>query len=208
VYRGHGTYCISETLVSSVAGSVERVNKLVSVKALRSRFMAEIGDVVVGRIIERRKSESDELQMRTFYSEGEIIVDGAFGIHTRNLKYGKLVTGELVNVQPNLVRRSRSHFLLLSWDVEVILGLNGYIWVGLPRKTPNEQDLDAIYSSELQPISVQQREQISRTRNCILALDKCFRSIDEDSITFVYNASSSCNIQEILHDEFLLKLSA
>jgi exosome complex component RRP4 len=43
---------MAESLVSSVAGYVDRVNKLVSVKALRSRYTAEIGDVVVGRIIE------------------------------------------------------------------------------------------------------------------------------------------------------------
>jgi len=40
------------TLVSSLAGKVERVNKLVTVKPARGRYQAEIGDIVVGRILE------------------------------------------------------------------------------------------------------------------------------------------------------------
>ena len=36
--RGHGTYIGNETLVASVAGRVERINKLISVKPLKTRF--------------------------------------------------------------------------------------------------------------------------------------------------------------------------
>lgn len=35
--RGHGTYVDEEKLIASVAGAVERVNKLVCVKALKTR---------------------------------------------------------------------------------------------------------------------------------------------------------------------------
>lgn len=237
--RGHGTYSMNGSLYSSVAGGVEKVSKLVSVKAPRGGYTAEIGDVVIGRIIEigskrwrvdcngrqdsalllssihlpgiiqRRRSESDELQMRSFFSEGELLVaevqmlyqDGAFGIHTRNLKYGKLVTGELVVVQPSLVRRSRSHFLLLSWGVEVILGLNGYVWVGKPRKTPDEQDLDAIFASTLEPVDNVERELICRTRNCILALDRGFLFIDEENIIKLFDATRSVPCKDILYIE-------
>ena len=51
-HRGHGTYCSQGALYSSLVGTVCRVNKLLSVKAARARYTAEIGDVVVGRIIE------------------------------------------------------------------------------------------------------------------------------------------------------------
>jgi exosome complex component RRP4 len=37
-------------LISTVAGLVERVNKLVAVLPIRARYSAEVGDVVVGRI--------------------------------------------------------------------------------------------------------------------------------------------------------------
>lgn len=37
--RGHGTYVESEDVIASVAGIIERVNKLVTVRAIRSRFV-------------------------------------------------------------------------------------------------------------------------------------------------------------------------
>lgn len=39
-------------LSATVAGVVQRVNKLVAVSPLRSRYVAELGDVVVGRVSE------------------------------------------------------------------------------------------------------------------------------------------------------------
>jgi exosome complex component RRP4 len=101
--RGHGTYSIDERTIATTAGIVERVNKLISVKPLRARYRGEIGDVVVGRItevvqkkwkvdingrqdgvlllssislpggVQRRKTELDELNMRTFFAEGDLI---------------------------------------------------------------------------------------------------------------------------------------
>jgi exosome complex component RRP4 len=50
--RGHGTYTDGEGVISSVAGVVEKVNKLLSVRPLKTRYTAEIGDIVVGRITE------------------------------------------------------------------------------------------------------------------------------------------------------------
>lgn len=57
--RGHGTY-LAETdegetgtsIVATVAGSVTKTNKLLSVKPLRARYTPDIGDLVVGRIME------------------------------------------------------------------------------------------------------------------------------------------------------------
>lgn len=69
--RGHGTYVDNEEVIASVVGTVERVNKLVTVRAIRTRcvlnslgmtrslmweifqrYNPEIGDLVVGRITE------------------------------------------------------------------------------------------------------------------------------------------------------------
>jgi exosome complex component RRP4 len=50
--RGHGTFVDGEDVVASVAGTIERVNKLITVKAIRTRYNAEIGDLIVGRITE------------------------------------------------------------------------------------------------------------------------------------------------------------
>ena len=49
--RGHGTFLSGGgRLVSALAGTVERVDKLVSVRALHARYAGEVGDVVVGRV--------------------------------------------------------------------------------------------------------------------------------------------------------------
>ena len=97
-------------------------------------LQGEIGDVVVGRITEvqqkrwkvdinarldgvlqlssvnlpggelRRRTAEDELTMRKYLVEGDLIsaevqnlyADGAVAMHTRSLKYGKLSQGMLV----------------------------------------------------------------------------------------------------------------
>ncbi len=75
--RGHGTYVLRGNLVASVAGDyipglffhssrcllsvivimrfagvVQRVNKLVSVVPVKARYSGQIGDVVVGRVLD------------------------------------------------------------------------------------------------------------------------------------------------------------
>ncbi|KAL4783928.1 IEC3 subunit of the Ino80 complex, chromatin re-modelling-domain-containing protein [Aspergillus varians] len=136
--RGHGTYInpLSTSIIATVAGTVQKTNKLLSVQPLRARYTPEIGDLVVGRIVEvqskrwkvdvaapllaqlplsainlpggilRRRTSSDELQIRTFFSEGDLLVaevqtvhsDGAASLHTRSLKYGKLRNGVFLAV--------------------------------------------------------------------------------------------------------------
>ena len=54
-------------------------------------------------------------------------------------------------VPPILVRRLKSHFLTLPCGVDLILGLNGYIWISKHIKE-NEQgeegfDAEAVYSN-------------------------------------------------------------
>lgn len=123
--------------------------------------------------------------------------DGAIGIHTRNLKYGKLVTGNLITVQPALIRRMRSHFLTLPWGVEVILGMNGAVWVGKPRKALSDLDLDAIYSSTPEPVTPEEREAIIRTTSAILFLDRQFRAIDEESITAMWRKIENIPLRQL-----------
>ncbi|XP_018342522.1 PREDICTED: uncharacterized protein LOC108748725 [Trachymyrmex septentrionalis] len=102
--RGHGTYVDDEkTLRASVAGILEKVNKLISIRPLKARYNGEIGDLVVGRITEvqqkrwkvdinakldavlllssvnlpggelRRRSAEDEQTMRRYLQEGDLI---------------------------------------------------------------------------------------------------------------------------------------
>lgn len=168
--RGHGTYFLDNLTYSSVAGTVSRVNRLLSVIPLKGRYAPETGDHIIGRIAEvgskrwkvdiggkqhavlmlgsvnlpggilRRKSESDELQMRSFLKEGDLLnaevqslfQDGSASLHTRSLKYGKLRDGMFCQVPSSLIIRSKNHTHNLPGNVTVLLGVNGFIWL---RKT-------------------------------------------------------------------------
>lgn len=65
----------------------------------------------------------------------------------------QLRNGQLIAVPPILVRRLKSHFLTLPCGVDLILGLNGYIWISKHVKN-NEQegeegfDAEAVYSNQ------------------------------------------------------------
>lgn len=102
-HRGHGTYGEDDNIKASVAGIMEQVNKLISIRPLKSRYVGEIGDVVVARITDvqqkrwrvdtnsrldsvlqlssvnlpggelRRRSVEDEQMMRKYLQEGDLI---------------------------------------------------------------------------------------------------------------------------------------
>lgn len=165
--KGHGTYYLENDTYSSVAGTVSRVNRLLSVIPIRGRYQPETGDHVVGRITEvgqkrwkvdigskqdavlmlgsvnlpggvlRRKNEADELQMRNFLKEGDLLnaevqslfADGSASLHTRSLKYGKLRNGVFVQVPSSLVVRAKYHSHELPGGCAVIIGVNGYVWI-------------------------------------------------------------------------------
>ncbi|KAG9309898.1 hypothetical protein JVU11DRAFT_9930 [Chiua virens] len=227
--RGHGTYIDKEEVIASVAGSVERVNKLVTVRAVRTRYSPEVGDLVVGRItevqprrwkvdangrqeailmlssvnlpggVQRRKLESDELQMRTFFEEGDLLVaevqaffsDGAMSLHTRSLKYGKLRNGQLVVVPPALIRRLKSHFLSLPCGVDLILGLNGYIWVNKHVQVSDHGeegfDAEAVYSNQNDDIDTATRTAIARVSNIIRLLADHFVPLTDSRLLEAYD---------------------
>ncbi|WFD34329.1 Exosome complex component rrp4 [Malassezia cuniculi] len=216
--KGHGGYVDSTraNIVSTLAGTVERVNKLILVHPIRNRYRAEIGDLVVGRIVEvqakrwrvniganteanlqlssinlpggvqRKKLESDELQMRAFFQEGDLLVaevqakfmDGTVALHTRSLRYGKLRNGMLVNIPPALMRRMRTHFVSLPGEVvDMIAGMNGYIWIC--KHEPFDQDkaeamhgatMESQYSSVNDPMSPATRRAITRVAFIVDAL--------------------------------------
>lgn len=178
-HSGHGTYTspTHPTILSSVAGTLLKTNKLLSIRPLRARYTPEIGDLVVGRIVEvqtkrwkvdlsapllahlplsainlpggilRKRTSTDELAIRTFFGEGDLLVaevqsvyqDGAASLHTRSLKYGKLRNGVFLSVSGTggggggVVRSRRQVWTVQTanggGEVDVVLGVNGYIWI-------------------------------------------------------------------------------
>ncbi|XP_026110693.1 exosome complex component RRP4 [Carassius auratus] len=237
--RGHGTYMDEDRLTASVAGEVERVNKLICVRPLKTRYNGEVGDVVIGRITEvqqkrwkvetnsrldsvlllssvnlpggelRRRSAQDELAMRDYLQEGDLISaevqsifsDGALSLHTRSLKYGKLGQGVLVLVSPSIVKRQKTHFHNLPCGASIILGNNGYVWL---YPTPGHQDEEAGgYYTSMEPVSLADREVISRLRNCLLALAAHKVLLYDTSVLYCYEASLTHQIKDILKPEIM-----
>lgn len=246
--RGHGTYGGSHhRTFASVAGQVQRTNRLLTVRALRGRYNAIIGDHVVGRITEvgnrrwkvdigstqdavlqlgsvnlpggilRRKSDDDELQMREFLKEGDLLnceiqslfFDGGAALHTRSLRYGKLRNGMLVQVPSSLILRQSTQSHQLEGNVEVIIGVNGYIWLRMasnnssnsgsnnapattnPGLTRLEQDSDAmqIYKDTNDYVPLTVRQTISRYANCVRMLVDKEMQIYGSRLRELYEAS-------------------
>jgi exosome complex component RRP4 len=281
-FRGHGTFTtpFSTSIIATVAGTVQKTNKLLSVQPLRARYTPEIGDLVVGRIVEvqlrrwkvdvaaallaqlplsaislpggilRRRTSADELQIRTFFSEGDLVVaevqsvhaDGSASLHTRSLKYGKLrngfflaVTGtggtgvsrpvvkegvasstvSAVAVGGGAVVRSRRQVWTVDTangggDVDVILGVNGYIWIskhleGTAAVTSTTESISitrmeemvssSIYSSQNDEISFQTRHEIARLAGCIRVLVEAGVRVDEETVTRAYVASVQVGLE-------------
>jgi len=81
--RGHGTYTEGDDLKASVAGVKEQVNKLISIKPLKSRYNGEIGDVVVGRIT--------EVQQKRWKVDTNARLESVLLLSSVNLPGGELV---------------------------------------------------------------------------------------------------------------------
>ncbi|KAK6203626.1 uncharacterized protein RJT21DRAFT_135005 [Scheffersomyces amazonensis] len=247
--KGHGTYFINDKTYSSVAGTVSRVNRLLSVIPIRGRYQPETGDHIVGRITEvgnkrwkvdigakqdavlmlgsvnlpggilRRKSETDELQMRNFLKEGDLLNaevqtifnNGIASLHTRSLKYGKLRNGIFLKVPSSLIIKSKNHAFDLTGNISCVLGVNGYIWlyktnVNNPTSNNNnnnsnnsnnpsitrleEESSWEIYSDKNDTtITNSIRSNITRYYNIIKALSYCELGITEQRISMGYEAS-------------------
>jgi exosome complex component RRP4 len=252
--RGHGTFTApsSTEIIATVAGTIQKTNKLLSVRPLRARYTPEIGDLVVGRIIEvqsriwrvdvgapvlarlplsainlpggilRKRTETDELQIRTFFSEGDLLVaevqalhqDGTASLHTRSLKYGKLRNGIFMSVSGTgggggVVRARRQVWTIDTvhggGKVDVILGVNGYIWIskhveqvgGDTVITRIEENVTStVYSSQNDEIPAETRREIARIRGVITLLVEEGLRVDEDMVMKGYEAAVMVDVED------------
>jgi exosome complex component RRP4 len=229
---------------------------------LRARYTPEIGDLVIGRIIEvqskrwrvdvgapllaalplsainlpggilRKRTETDELQIRTFFSEGDLLVcevqslhqDGVAGLHTRSLKYGKLRNGIFVRVSGagggGGVVRSRRHVWTFDaanggGKIDVILGVNGYIWISKHVETQSEGETETsitrieesttsrVYSSQNDEIGPETRKEIARIRAVITCLVEAGLRVDEDMVMDGYKAAVEVEMEDTQEGGYL-----
>ncbi|KAL3531384.1 hypothetical protein ACH5RR_010706 [Cinchona calisaya] len=259
VLKGHGTSEMEGQVVATVCGVVERVNKLVYVRALRARYKPEVGDIIVGRVIEvapkrwrleinfsqdavlmlssmnlpdgiqRRRTATDELNMRTIFEENDVVCaevrgfqhDGSLHLQARSQKYGKLDRGQLLRISPYLVKRRKQHFHHLDqYGVDLILGCNGFIWVGEHVEAKDDMVVDQTNKSEQQNAnsggsvgsddqeqshtSLEIRQNICRIANAVRVLSALGFMVTVEVITEIVDLSSSLNldIHEMLGAEF------
>lgn len=238
--RGHGTLLgPNASLVSTTAGVVDRVNKLVSVQPVKRRYYGEVGDLVVGRVTEvgskrwkldlqghkdavlhlssvnlpggeqRMRNYDDQLSMRTFFREGDLISaevqgmqsDGSTSLHTRSLKCGKLENGLLFTAPSCLVARLKSHAVTLpDCGVELILGSNGFIWITRARNEVLTADAEVETLEEgaahhaTTAVQPDERLRIARVRNAIAALCSVSAMISPESIMHLYRSSEKLGL--------------
>lgn len=242
--RGHGTYVDEEkTLRASVAGVLEKVNKLISIRPLKARYNGEIGDLIVGRITEvqqkrwkvdvnskldavlllssvnlpggelRRRSAEDEQTMRTYLQEADLIcaevqsifADGSLSLHTRVLKYGKLSQGILVKVPPMLIQRTKTHYHNLDNGATLILGYNGYVWIG--ANIQNVDKSEGGFTEDLSRLPRENHEVCARLRNCIILLAQNNMLLSDTSVIYAYEESSKYEVHELLQPEAMVDVA-
>ena len=162
---------------------------------------------------QRVRTYEDQLQMRSFYAEGDLICaevqsvhhDGTPLLHTRSFKYGKLENGLLVKVPPYLVPRQKQHFISLSCGVDMVLALNGYLWLSrsVPTEWQEEEDERVGVSGEEMMASLQRLKEkhrqtpteredrltLIRVRNSILTLKLGEKQITPENIMRIVSAS-------------------
>ncbi|KAK1437264.1 hypothetical protein QVD17_03053 [Tagetes erecta] len=259
VLKGHGTTDLDGEVVATVCGVIERVNKLVYVRTLRARYKPEVGDIIVGRVLEvapkrwrleinfsqdavlmlssmnlpdgiqRRRTAVDELNMRSIFEENDVICaevrdfmrDGSLQLQARSQKYGKLERGQMLTVSPYLVKRRKQHFHHLEkYGIDLILGCNGFIWVGehvetkdnmiedepsKPDPKNNKSQISISLEEQEQTYTpLETRQYICRIANAIRVLSTLGFSITVDVIREIVDLSTSkgLDIHDMLGAEF------
>jgi len=99
---------------------------------IKRRMAADDPDALeLSHVLKENECVSCEVQQASHGDGG-----GTAALHTRSAKYGRLSHGQLVRAPCALIRRMKQHFHQMDCGVKLIIGCNGYIWVGCPRAPP------------------------------------------------------------------------
>ena len=151
--------------------------------------------------------------MRRYLQEGDLIcaevqsifADGSLSLHTRVLKYGKLSQGILIELSPALIKRQKTHFHNLSNGACLILGNNGYVWIG--ANVADTDRSEGNFTQDLSVVEQSNREVCARLRNCILSLAKSNILLSDTSVTYAYDESTKYTVHELLQPEVQLDIA-
>uniref|UniRef100_A0AC35FI15 Ribosomal RNA-processing protein 4 n=1 Tax=Panagrolaimus sp. PS1159 TaxID=55785 RepID=A0AC35FI15_9BILA len=230
---GHGTFYGNEDIVASVAGSVRQVNKLLTVQPFKSRYSPDVGDVIVGRVVEvqqkrwkvdinsvsegilalanvslpggelRRKSAEDEMRMRMYMEEGDLVVaevlnvtSEAIQLQARTLRYGKLGQGLLVKVSPSLMKRRKTHFHDLHFGAKIILARNGWVWIEPPSDGQMSATGGYTHSDEVNITFYLKITIKKKQANTDKILNNLFSKKDKILLKNVFHFSNAANLRD------------
>jgi len=151
--------------------------------------------------------------MRKYLQEGDLVcaevysifADGSLSLHTRIMKYGKLSQGIMIKVPPMLIQRSKTHYHNLENGATLILGYNGYVWIG--ANIQNVDKSEGGFTEDLSKIPVENREMCARLRNCILILAQSNILLSDISVMYAYEESSKYEVHELIQPEVMLDVS-
>ncbi|KAL3315640.1 Exosome complex component RRP4 [Cichlidogyrus casuarinus] len=190
---------VGDTIVGRIVG-VEQRRWLVDVNSYQHGIL-QLANVKLPGGELRRKSEDDERAMRSFMKEGDLIVaevhdvyrDGSLQLHMPGVRTGRLGEGCFASVAPSSIKKQKLHRhqlnvpkgcgsnsncsddLIPHVSVGLILGCNGYVWIGPARGmalgTGTGASLLSLDSESMSKSDLfNEYLSIARVRNCVLAL--------------------------------------
>ncbi|CAL6376586.1 unnamed protein product [Bathycoccus prasinos] len=170
---------------------------------------------------QRRRNEADELNMSRLFDTAVCFVQ------FRNWVFNRVTVGmnpcfriyrETLSrfscaASPSLVKRLPQHFHALEVApgvfIEVLIGCNGFIWVGSPGAATSKQatnEKSKTHEEELVVVDKKERENIVRVANCVRVLDEIFFYVTPQSIMSIYKQSEGIDAKSILtSDGFLAR---
>ncbi|EEH59985.1 uncharacterized protein MICPUCDRAFT_70240 [Micromonas pusilla CCMP1545] len=181
--------------------------------------------------IPRRRNADDELNMRQLYDDDDLVSaevqsvhrDGTVMLHTRGPKYGCMSLGQLISVVPVLVKRAETHFHRvcsdLKTDIEILIGCNGYIWVGLKHSACFTHDPECSKSQNntggcerevfSTSVNAHTRDQVCRVASAVRVLSMLHLAIYPKRILDVVDRSNDWGVSntDMLRRAFVVKFS-
>ena len=143
-----------------------------------------------------------------------VFQDGAASLHTRSLKYGKLRNGVFLAVAGTggggrgVVRARRQVWTVSTanggGDVDVVLGVNGYIWIckhsngelitgkgGADISITRMEEVvgEKMYENRNEQIAPETRREIARLAGCVRCLAEAGVRVDEEMVMRAYEAA-------------------
>ncbi|CAD2090013.1 exosome complex component RRP4, putative [Plasmodium vinckei lentum] len=194
--RGKYTGSVGDLLV----GKIKDINNDKWVVEIGSycRALLSITQTNISLFSQRIRLYNDVINMINIYKPNDVIAcevqriltDGCIVLHTRSSIYGKLSNGILITVPQTLVQNQKKHIFVFPCNVQIILGMNGFIWISSPIKkskdtNPNSID-ENIEGNKFEEVDDTTRKNISIISNIIKLLAKYHININYDIITKIY----------------------